>query len=519
MFLIIAVGYLIGKIRLGSFSLGVVAVLFAGLGISAYDPKLALPQLVYTFGLVLFVYTIGISSGPSFFAAFRKKGPRNNGFAVGVLASGALATIWASSVFHIETGLAVGMYTGAFTNTPALASVLDTLGAESVAPVVGYSLAYPLGVLCVLAVLTFFQKVWRIDYERAADSTFNDNELYARTVLVTLKEPYRVDQLATASGSRVVVSRLSVNDRIQLAEPGDILKEGSLVTVVGTTNELDKATVWLGRMVESEPQFDHEALHTRRVFVSNRNLAGRRLRSLNLQEARGVVVTRVRRGDIDFVAQPDTVLDLGDRIKLVGPFKRVQEAASYFGDSYRLSSEFDILTFAVGIGIGLLVGLVPVPLPGGSVFHLGAAGGTLLVALVLGARGRTGKLVWQLPFSTNMALRQIGLVLFLAGIGSQAGGSLRKALSDPTSLTVIGVGAGLTIFVSVVTLVVGYKVLNIPFAYLSGMLASVQTQPAVLAFVNERTKNDTANVSYANIYPVAMITKIILAQVVLLVLK
>lgn len=518
LFLIVVVGCLVGKIRIGSFSLGVVAVLFAGLAVSAYDSKLALPPLVYTFGLVLFVYTIGIASGSSFFAAFRKKGLHDNAFAVGALVLGGLATVLAANLLHIKAGLAAGMYAGAFTNTPALASVLDTLGHKSVAPIVGYSLAYPLGILGVLMVLAFFQKLWKINYNQVGDSVTNDSELYARTVSVTRKKPCRVNQVTAACGADISFSRLGVAGEIRLAKPDDMLGKGSLVTIVGNLKELDKATTWLGKIVKEGLEFDHEILCARRVFLSNHSLAGRRLGSLNLQPEHGVVVTRIRRGDVDFVANSSTVIELGDRIKLVGPRQNVQAAAKFFGDSYRLSSEFGMLTFAVGIGIGILVGLIPVPLPGGSVFHLGAAGGTLLVALVLGARGRTGKMVWQLPFSTNMALRQIGLVLFLAGIGSQAGGALGNALSNPVSLTVIGVGAGLTIFVTVITLVVGYKLLHIPFTYLSGMLASIQTQPAVLAFVNERTENDTANIGYASVYPVAMIMKIILAQIVLMML-
>lgn len=515
LFLIVTIGYLVGRIRLGSFSLGVVAVLFAGLGISAYDPKLALPPLIYTLGLVLFVYTIGISSGPGFFASFRKKGLRNNIFALGVLILGALVTIILASLLHVKSGLAAGMYTGAFTNTPALASVLGALGHKSSTAVVGYSLAYPLGVLCVLAVLAFFQKIWKIDEKKKA-AVVEDNELYARTVRFTRKVSCRVDQIAAESGANISVSRLGTADKVRLAKPTDVLEQDLLVTIVGNTKELDKATKWLGRRVESGLELDHETLHTRRVFLSNRKLAGRRIGSLNLQQTHGIVITRFRRGDIDLVATPDTMLELGDRVKIVGPYKKVQKAATFFGDSYRKSSELDVLTFAVGIGIGLLVGLIPVPLPGGSVFHLGAAGGTLLVALVLGARGRTGKVVWQLPFSTNMALRQIGLVLFLAGIGSQAGGALSKALSDPASLTVIGVGALLTTLVCIVTVIIGYKVFRIPFAHLSGMLAGIQTQPAVLAFANERTKDDEANIGYTNVYPVAMIGKIILAQIVLL---
>lgn len=517
LFLVVAVGYLVGKIRIGSFSLGVVAVLFAGLGISAFNAKLALPPLIYTLGLVLFVYTIGIASGPSFFAAFRKKGLRNNLFAFSVLLLGGVATVAGAMLFHVKGGLAAGMYTGAFTNTPALASVLDTLGKTATAPVVGYSLAYPLGVLCVLAVLAVFQKLWKID-EKKAGETRKDLELYARTVRVTRKKSCRVDQIASACSANISVSRLSVDNKTKLAKYSDVLKSGTLVTIVGNNEELDKATAWLGVIVEGGMLLGEDTIRNRRVFISDRKAAGRTLESLNLLEKLGVIVTRIRRGDIDFIATPKTVLELGDRVKIVGPDKNVQKATKFFGDSYHAASEMDVLTFAVGIGIGILIGLIPVPLPGGTIFHLGAAGGTLLAGLILGARGRTGKVVWQMPFSTNMTLRQIGLVLFLAGIGTQAGGALAKALSNPASLTILGIGAALTTLVSVVTLVVGYKLFRIPFAFLSGLLASIQTQPAVLAFANERTSTDEANIGYASVYPVAMIAKIVIAQILIILL-
>lgn len=176
----------------------------------------------------------------------------------------------------------------------------------------------------------------------------------------------------------------------------------------------------------------------------------------------------------------------------------------------------NILTFALGIGLGLLVGMIPIPLPGGTVFHLGSAGGTLLVALLLGAFGRTGPLVWQLPFGVATTLRQAGVVLFLAGIGTQAGGSLRSAVSDPASLRVIVVGAGLTMVASALVLVVGYRLLKVPFDRLTGVLAGAQTQPAVLAFATERYPGEAPNLGYATVYPVAMIAKIIAAQAVLL---
>jgi putative transport protein len=519
LFLIIAVGYVVGKIRIGGFSLGVAAVLFAGLGISAYDAKLALPQIVYILGLVLFVYTIGLASGPGFVSSLRAKGLRTNGFILGVLIIAALVTVLLASIFNVPRELAVGMYAGAFTNTPALATALDTLQHASVEPVVGYSLAYPLGILGTLTAIFVLQKLWKVEGGAAALARKKQSTLYARTVRYTRSTTCRVDQLAASCGADISVSRLSVNGDMHLAELHDELWAGSLLTIVGNTAALEKAAGWIGETIaKGRLELNNTDFHTRRVFLSNRKLAGRRLGRLQLQPKWGVIVTRIRRGDVDMVAHDDMMLELGDRVKLVGPYKNVQAAADYLGDSYASSSELHILSFTIGIGLGIIVGLIPIPLPGGGALHLGAAGGTLLVALTLGAVGRTKNIVWQLPFSTNTTLRQLGLMLFLAGIGSQAGGALKTALASPESLKIIAIGAVLTLLTSFLTLIMARKLLAMPFWQSAGMLAGAQTQPAVLAYTTEQMPDQSPNIGYASVYPTAMIAKIIIAQILLAIL-
>lgn len=517
--LIIALGYMIGRIRIGSFSLGIAAVLFAGLGVSALAPDLALPQLVYVFGLVLFVYTIGLSSGPSFFRALKKEGFRYIALAVAVLLVGAGATLVFASLLNINGALAVGMYSGAFTNTPALAAAMELIGSENTAPVAGYSLAYPLGIICVLAMLSLFRKVWKVDTQTDKKLRHKENTLYARTVRVTKKSTATVGDLTSFCKANIAVSRISVGGVIRLAKPNDKLRPGTLLTIVGNAKELDTATSWLGEAVtDGGLELNLSTIHTRRVFLSNNTLAGRKLGDLKLLMKYDVTVTRIRRGDVDLVAHDDVVLELGDRVKIVGAHKNLDKASAYLGDSYKHASELDILTFSLGIGLGILLGLVPIPLPGGSTFHFGAAGGALVTALILGAIGRTGKFVWQLPYGANMTLRQLGMVLFLAGIGSQGGGALRTALGDSSSIVIIVVGAVLTTLVATLTLLIGFKFMKIPFSRLSGMLAGIQTQPAVLAHANEHSADDEPNIGYASVYPVVMMGKIILVQIIVMLL-
>lgn len=517
--LIIALGYIFGKIKIGNFSLGIAAVLFAGLGVSAVAPDLALPPLIYIFGLVLFVYTIGLASGPGFFRSLRRDGIKYIFLAIGILLVGASATVGFAKLFHIDGALAVGMYAGAFTNTPALASAIELIGVDNTAPVAGYSLAYPLGIVCVLVTLGLFRKLFNIKPESQSSIKNNAATLYARTVRVSRVNAGSVASLTLESGADVSVSRISTGKTVRLARPTDRLKPDTLITIVGRTSELDKATEWLGTLVtERRLELDLSHIHTRRVFMSSRKIAGHKLAELGLRKKFDVVVTRIRRGDVDIVAHDDTVLELGDRVKIVGEHAKLDEVSALFGDSYKHAAQLDIISFSLGIGLGILLGLVPIPLPGGGAFHFGAAGGALIAALILGAVGRTGRLVWQLPYAANMTLRQLGMVLFLAGIGSQGGGALRESLGDSSSLMIIFTGATLTTLVSVLTLLIGFTFMGVPFARLSGMLAGIQTQPAVLAHANEHTANDEPNIGYASVYPFVMMTKIILVQFLVMLL-
>jgi putative transport protein len=229
----------------------------------------------------------------------------------------------------------------------------------------------------------------------------------------------------------------------------------------------------------------------------------------------GATVTRVRRGDSDLLAHGDTVLALGDRVRVVTDPAHMESVSDFFGDSYRALSEVNILTLSLGLALGLLVGLIPIPLPGGVRLSLGYAGGPLLVALILGTLERTGPLVWTLPYSANLTLRQIGLILFLAGIGTRAGSSFLTTFTQGNGLELLLAGALTTCTIVLATLWIGYKLLHIPMSILVGMTAGLQTHPALLSFAAEQTGNDAPTLGYAAVYPVAIIAKIIIAQLLL----
>lgn len=289
--------------------------------------------------------------------------------------------------------------------------------------------------------------------------------------------------------------------------------------VVGTEFELGRVAAVLGEMSKEDITRNRSEYDQRRIFVSNPRVTGRKLGTLNLYERFGATVTRVRRGDDDFLPHDDMVLEPGDRVRVVVLRQRMPEVTSFFGDSYRAVSEIDILSFSLGLALGLLLGIVPIPLPGGVTLKLGFAGGPLIVALILGTLERTGNIVWSLPYSANMTLRQTGLVLLLAGIGTRAGYGFVSTFANGQGMAIFAAGAIITFVVALVTLWLGHRILKIPMNILVGMVGGIHTQPAVLGYALEQTRNDLPNIGYASVYPMATIGKIILVQVLLMLLN
>ena len=530
LFVVAAIGYPLGRIRIRGSSLGVAAVLFVGLGIGALHPQLKLPEIIYVMGLALFVYTIGLSSGPAFVASLRQDGVRNNILILAVLVLAAALTVAAQRFLALPATITVGLFAGSLTNTPALAGALETIKHLAppnlmeqllAEPVVGYSIAYPMGVMGVVLAISLVQKLWRIDYgeeaKRIRIAGAATEALRSRTIRVTWFQAGRqtVAELSRQQKWDVVFGRIKRGGEYLLTGPRVRFQPGDLVLAVGTDVELQRVTEVLGEMSEEEIASDRSEFDYRRIFVSNPRVAGRRLGSLNIFERFGATVTRVRRGDDDFLPHDDMVLELGDRVRVVTHRDRMGEVTALFGDSYRAVSEVDILTFSLGLALGLLLGIVPFPLPGGVTLKLGFAGGPLIVALVLGTIGRSGGMVWSLPYSANMTLRQIGLVLFLAGIGTRAGYGFVSTLAKGGGLAIFAAGAVVTCLAALATLWIGHRLLNIPMGILIGMVAGLQTQPAVLGYALEQTGNDLPNIGYASVYPVATIAKILIVQVLL----
>lgn len=534
LFLTAAIGFAIGRIRFKGASLGVAAVLFVGLFIGSFSPDLRIPDFAFTFGLAIFVYTIGLSSGAGFFASFKGKGLRDNLFILTMLLVAFGLVLLSAGWFALKPTVAAGVFAGSLTNTPALAGVLDVIRSSAATdvvesmlsePVVGYSVTYPIGVLGPIFAILLMSRIFRIDYRKEAArlKAFNlvEQDIYNVTVRVSAGDATAgtLQEFMARNNPNVVFGRIEHDGVIGLADGATRLEAGDLVSIVGGPEDVDAAATVLGTLVDAHLDFDRSNYDFRRVFVSEAAMVGRRIGDLKLPENYDAIITRVRRGDVDFLANASTVLELGDRVRVVAARSHMKEVSEFFGDSYKELSEVDLLSFGLGMVLGLLVGLIPIPLPGGVTITLGSAGGPLLVALVLGALRRTGPIVWTIPYSANLTLRQLGLILLLATVGLKSGYTFVSTFAQSGGVVIFLVGAIISIAIPLVALFVGYKLLKIPFGMLTGMVASMHTQPAVLGFAAEQSGDEAPNIGWSLVFPLATISKIILAQLVLSILS
>lgn len=524
LFLVIGLGYLVGEISFFGFRFGVAGVLFVGLAVGSLGPSVALPEVVASLGLIMNVYTIGIQSGPAFFDSFRRSGYRDTLLTAGVLIFGALLTLGLGYGLGLGGPRTAGLYCGALTSTPALAASAEFVRDGAIGqklppervrflagqPVVAYSLAYPAGVLGVLLCFQFTRKWWKAPAEPQEDAP----EILVRDFVV--KNPGVTgrtigDVLRVHKDYGFVISRIQQQGRTGIARSGVQLRKGDVVAVVGDEQALERAEQIFGERSDTQIENDRSELDFRRVFVSRKDLAGKRIGDLNLQDTLAATITRLRRGDIDVVPTPETRLELGDRVRVLTRRSNFPALAKFFGDSIRASSEADFVPVALGMVIGALAGLFPIPLPGGTIIRLGLAGGPLLVALVLGKLEHTGRITWTMPIGTNLTIRQIGVLLFVAGVGTKAGFSFAQTFrTDGPEM--IAAGALVTFSVTLLTMYAGYRLLKHRFDFVTGLMSGVQTQSACVAYAAEQARTDHPNVAYASVYAIAAIIKIIMSQ-------
>lgn len=509
---VLAVGAIAGAVSVRGVSIGPAGALFAGLAASALDPRLVIPPIVGIVGLALFTYCVGLAAGPQLSRFLRPSLPVL-GLVALVLAALAPVAALIGHLFGLPRAETAGLYAGSLTNTPALAaaqSVLDPV--ERGLPVVGYALAYPFGVVGMLLAVVVAGRVV------PAPST-NDSlgaELQSISVRVGSGQRLTVDELHARHDHEIRVSRVQRGDRQFVPARGDLLEPGDVAAVTCPVPRVNAVIAGLGDRYAAQITDDRSRLDFRRMVVSNPDVVGRPLASLRLTHRHGATITRVRRGETDLLADLDMVLEPGDRVRVVAPPDRMSLIAAELGDNERRVSEFHPRGFSIGLLLGLLAGLVPVPIPGVGTVELGSAGGPLIVGLVLGWRERSGPLVWQAPHGVSFTLRQLGSLLFLGMAGTSGGAALRAAIEAGGAWKPFVGGLVITSTSAIALIAIG-RWRRLGPASTSGLLAGAQTQPAVLSFATDRSSDPALDLTYALVLPAAMVTKIIAAQLLLLV--
>lgn len=507
---LLCLGAAAGKVKIGGVQLGPAAVLFAGLALAsvgvAHDVQLQIPEILGTTGLVLFTYTVGVISGPSFFSSVR------SGWKIMVATVGAFVVVAAAGMIvgkalGLETPVIAGTFAGALTNTPALAAASDASGGSG-APSIGYSIAYLWGVLGMLAATIFVLG--------RGDDDSQDEPVDNVTVRVDRTHAPTISDLERKHGGRITFTRHKRGhfaNTTEVPAPDTTLQERDLVTVVGPRTLALQVAKELGHRSSHDIVVDSDLAY-RRITLSRSELGGRRVDELDLAQF-GAMVSRVRRGDVDLVATHGFVLQQGDRVRVIAPRRRMKQVAKYLGDSERGTADLNPTGLALGLAVGLLLGLVHIPLPGGGGFDVGAAAGTLVVGLVFGRLGRVGPVVTSMPHAAASTLSSLGMIIFLAYAGTKAGGKFVSAVTSDLGWKIAVVGFVVTTLAALVLVVAGLALRTAP-RELGGVLGGAQTQPAILAFANERTGFDMrVGLGYALVYPAAMIGKIVVVQLML----
>ncbi|MDR1513632.1 MAG: transporter [Propionibacteriaceae bacterium] len=509
--LLVLLGSALGAIRVAGAYLGPAAVLFVALGLSAWGASegvtMELPEILGSFGLVLFTYAIGVVSGPSFFGSLRRGWPVMLSV-VGCLGLAALASGVVGRALGLPATVTAGAFAGALTNTPALAAASQAAG-DAQGPALGYSISYLWGVIGMLLAAA-------VALRRAGGGGEPTPRLAQRTIRVERATGVLVADLLAKHPGEVSFSRIRHDQNPDLtivAAPTERLGQGDLVSVVGPAAVLDAMAAELGHVSSHDLIGDRTHLDSNRVTLSRPALLGLRLVDLRLAERFGAQVSRVRRGDVDLVATPDFVVQSGDRLRVVAPRDQMQAIRDHLGDSERGFSDINPIGLALGLTLGVALGLVRLPLPGGG-FSLGSAAGTLVVGLVFGKIGRVGPVVTSMATAASHALSSLGMLVFLAYAGTKAGAGFGAAVTSDMGWRIALLGFAVTTVAAASLLLAGRRLHATPWPQLAGQLGGAQTQPAVLAFANTRTDFDPrVGLGYALVYPAAMVAKILLAQV------
>lgn len=529
-----AAGSALGKVRLGGISLGVAGVLFVALFLGylglAVDPHVL--EFVREFGLIIFVYTLGLQIGPGFFGSLRARGLMLNGFAAAIVLLGAVVAVGLIRGGWVSLPAGVGLLSGATTNTPSLAAAQQALKqvgvADGAAAVQGlaYAVAYPFGILGIILTMVLVRRGFRVDVKAevaAAEAAHHPARSRTATRNFEVRNPNLVGRalgkVPGLAGSGVVVSRFSRGGAVEVARPETLLRLGDILHAVGPEEGLDEVRVVVGADAGVDLKTLPGSVTNRRLIVTRGDVFGRELGEIEAFAEHNVVVTRVTRGGIEFTATPGFRLQFGDVLMVVGEAPRIGAVAAAVGNSNKALNSPQPIPFFLGIALGVMVGAIPLAVPGlPAAVKLGLAGGPLVVAILLSRVANTGPLVWYLPTNANHMLREVGITLFLAAVGLKSGGRFMEVLLGGDGLRWLLFGALITAgpLLAVGLLARAWKKLN--YAELCGLLAGSMTDPPALAFAQETTGSDAPAVAYATVYPLVMILRVFSAQLIVFLL-
>lgn len=531
--LIIVTGVFLGKLKFFGVSLGITFVLFAGLaaGHLGFTANHLVIDFLKDFGLILFVFSIGLQVGPGFFSSFRKGGLSLNIIALVIVFLGALTTIGIHLITHMPMPMLVGVMSGAVTNTPGLGAAQQSLqqisgSAQGGIPEIGlgYAVAYPFGVLGIIITMFLIRKIMGIDVQKELtlfNQVLHPAESLPERISILVKNPEivnsKISEISNILHHEMVISRVFRNGELMLASSDTILKENDIILVVTQKKYCAEIIRTIGIRSEMDLTSKSGQLISRRIMVTNKQVFGKDLGSLKLRTRYNINITRIYRSGIELVASPHLKLQMGDRLTVVGDEKSMEKVTEQLGNSIKRLNEPNIIPIFIGIVLGVLLGSIPVHIPGiTNPVKLGLAGGPLIVAILLSKYGHRLSLVSYTTISANLMLREIGIVLFLASVGLTAGEKFIPTLLSGDGFIWMGYGILITLLPLLIVGFYARKYMKKNYLEICGLLAGSMTDPPALAYANNVSQSEAPAVAYATVYPLVMFLRIFTAQILIL---
>ena len=512
-FTIVALGFLLGRIQIKGISLDISAVIFVALIFGHFG--VIVPKDFQNIGLVLFIFTIGIQAGPGFFEAFRSQGKKLIIMATALILSAGLTTVAVVELFNLDMNAGIGLLTGALTSTPGLAAAIEATGSPIAS--ISYGVAYPFGVIGVILFVSLYPRIFRVNIKQAEEDHEKEKrsgyaEIKTRNFIIENKKIIgkSIKELRVRYMTGAVLSRLMKDKSAFTPNPNTILEEGDIVKAVGTEEALHRVNMLLGSPTEQDIPFS-EKYDVIRLLVTNKEYINKSLKQLSLLENYGATVTNIRRSGLDFTPGPNDRIQFADKITISCRVDNKKQIANIFGNDKRSLSNTDFLPICLGIIIGVLLGKIAFAFANFN-FSLGLTGGVLFAGLILGRIGKTGNILWTMTGPSNNLLRQLGLLFFLAAVGTKAGASLVETYNESGPILFVAGGIITLLPMIIATIVARIAFKMNPLSMLGALTGSMTSTPG-LAATDSLSDSNAPSVAYATVYPIAMVLLIIVVKV------